>query len=76
MLDKFGDIAKLANDKLVDSHRDPEHQKQVLKEIIDDLDAVLSKSDKLAMGKHLQKYFKRLERISDDLELYIEANFE
>ena len=76
MLDKYGDIAKLANNKLVDSHRDPEHQKAILKEIVEDIDAVLSKSDKLAMGKHLQKYFKRLERISDELEIYIEANFE
>ena len=76
MLDKYGDIAKLANNKLVDGHRDPEHQKVVLKEILSDIDEVLTKSDKLAMGRNLQKIIKRLQRVSDDLEVYIEDNFE
>lgn len=74
MSENFSDLAKAANEKLLDQNISKERRKEVLKEVHGCLLDAQKKADQVPQSPKLQKIMAQLQSVTEKLEDHI-ANF-
>ncbi|MCH2207435.1 MAG: DUF3683 domain-containing protein [Lentisphaerales bacterium] len=72
MMDNFGDLADMVNNKLLDKLIHTEHKKEILTDVLNHLNAVIEKTEKITHGPHVQRIVNKLRSAAEDLDLYID----
>ena len=72
MSDNFSDLAKMANEKLLNNHVSKEHKLEVLNEVKECLETAIEKADHIPQSKKLQKIMAKIKTDLEHIEDYIE----
>ena len=71
MSENFSDLADTANNKLIDKLIHSEKKKELLIEILNDVDVALNKADAVTLGPQLQTILNSITAATNELQDYI-----